>query len=82
VYIILIVTPYDVYICTGLNAMSFLYNAVFPSVTVKEFFVTPLFIFLNCYFVGSVIKVHLISVFVKWANQIYVLYIFAVMCVE
>jgi hypothetical protein len=27
-------------------------------------------------------KVHLTSVFVKWADQIYVLYIFAVTCVK
>jgi hypothetical protein len=29
-----------------------------------------------------VIKVRLIAVFVKWANQVYVLYIFAVACVR
>jgi hypothetical protein len=38
------------YTSTGLKAMSFLYNAIFSSVTVKEFVVTSSFIFLNCLF--------------------------------
>jgi hypothetical protein len=45
VYIILIVIPSDVYISTGLNAMSFLYNAIFHSVTVRMYCDTIVHVF-------------------------------------